>query len=123
MTFVWAFLLIYIQANKKKLKITPTLVPSCTNIKTVPVVIIESSEDDILPGLQASSDSGSDSDCEPSPISPGMQAKIGVFDFQAQNSKFFRKTSQAEKRKNSSSPEMTRAEKKSLKKEQTESKL
>ena len=105
------------QANKIKLKITPTLVPSCTNLKTVPVVIIESSEDDILPGLQASSDSGSDSDCEPSPISPGMQAKIGVFDFPVQNSKFFRKTSQAEKRKNSSSPEMTRAEKKSLKKE------
>ena len=104
-----------------KIKFTPTLVPTCTNFRTVPVVIIQSGEDASVPDLEASSDSGSDTDSDPdpspSPISPNIQAKINVFDFPVQSSKFFRKPSQAEKRKKCGSPELTRAEKKNKKKE------
>jgi hypothetical protein len=107
-----------------KHKITTILTPTCTNISLVPVVIIESVEDN-LPGLDSSSGSGSDSDSDsepnPSPRSATFQAKIDVFDSAAaQSSNFFRKTSISEKRKAIESPEksdLTKAEKRSLKKE------
>ena len=112
------------QVSSLKYKITPVLTPTCTNISLVPVVIIESAEDD-PPGLDSSSVSGSDSDSDleqnPSPRSAALQAKIDVFDSSAaQSSNFFRKTSLSEKRKLSESPEksdLTKAEKRSLKRE------
>ena len=95
------------------------MAPTSTNIRLVPVVIIKSPPGDNPPGLDPSSGSGSDSedDLDTTPISPSMQAKIDVFDPEAQSSKFFRKPPSSEKRKASESPELSKIEKKALKKE------
>ena len=112
-----------ILAGNIQLKTTPTLIPTLTNVSLVPVVIVDSVDDDNPPGLDTSSSSGSDSEDDhpgPSPISKNIQEKIDVFD-QSSSSKFYRKKSESEKRKASDdSPDkqdLTKAEKRSLKKE------
>ena len=115
-----------ILASNIQLKTTPTLIPTLTNVSLVPVVIVDSVDDDNPPGLDTSSSSGSDSEDDdhpepsPSPISKNIQEKIDVFD-QSSSSKFYRKKSESEKRKASDdSPDkqdLTKAEERSLKKE------
>ena len=100
-----------IPANDLKLKITRNLKPTTTNFTLAPVVIIEAPSDKPDLANSAGSGSGSDSDSEnelqANPVSPGMQAKIDLFDPLVLHQ---RKTSHSEKRKAPESPEKNELE-------------